>query len=154
MDFAANQRQFLIIKNQEVKSVEKLEEILEKIEKALNTLGEGQKAIVEAVAGNKDEPIDLEKLLIGKAGAKYNKMNLAQLRAARTAINAALAGIDDDDDDKDVKKDATVSFTDAFSKALGIKEEDKDSKASEEIIAGIGKALAEAVKKANEKKED
>ncbi len=152
VDRAANEREFLIIKNQEVKSVDELLEVLKNIEGSLETIGAGQKKtnkrLDEIEAGNtSDDDED-----VSKAGAKYSKMTLSQLRAAKAGILAALAGIDDEDGDggddkKPTKKALTNVLTDAIRKGMGVV--DKDVKKEVDIntlITGIVKNVLDAQK--------
>lgn len=150
VDDAANERKFLVIKNKEVKNVEEIKGVLENIEKALNTLGKGQKALIEAVAGQ--EPDD--ELKLEKAGAKYSQMSLTQLRSVRAAVNALLEGQDEDDKDKDktdTKKKAFDGFLKSFQKALGINEE-KKPEIDENAKKALGEVLMKLIEEAGKEK--
>lgn len=156
VDFPANQHKFLIIKNQEVKTVEELQEILKNIEKALTKLGENDKLILESITEPDEQEIDLEKLFgikLDKAGAKYSKSALSQLRSIRSAIDQLLSGSEDKDKEPASKQEVSDSFTKSFTKALGIEEEGKDTKLSEDTIKAIGEVIAQAVETHQKQKE-
>lgn len=90
VDIAANTQKFLIVKRGEKEvTVEEVKKILENIEKALNDLGakiEGQEERIKALEPSDDE--------LKKAGAKFSKATLAQLKGAYQALGKVLDGID------------------------------------------------------------
>jgi hypothetical protein len=151
VDLAANQRKFLIVKNKEGIEVE---EILKKIESALNSL-------ITEVAGIKKKQEDLEKSLtlsedeLKKAGAKFSKETLGQLRNLRDALNKLLSGTDDTGDDND-NKDMVKSLEEMgniLSKSISaaMKEEDKKPEDATEALA---KAISDAVSAALKANQD
>ncbi len=166
VDIAANQRKFLIIKkqNKEENTVEELKEVLEGIEKALNTIANNQAVMSKAMAaGYEDDELDEEDevlkslgLVVRKAGSKYSKANRSKLRQIQASITSLLDGVEDDDDkdDKDVptKKSesdrAKARLIAGIHKGAGTEEDEPNPTDMDGIVKALIPNLIPAIAKA------
>ncbi len=107
VDRAANKRVFLIEKREGGVSMDELKPVLEKIESVLNEMSgkiEPKKSTFE------ESIIDiLEYEELEKAGAKFSKATMAQLKSLRDSITKLLGDgtekkDDEEEKDKDIKK--------------------------------------------------
>lgn len=146
VDIAANQKQFVVVKQQTEENMDEVLKVLKAVEDALNKLPDAISDEVKKQLEKANEPT------IEKAGAKFSKATVAQLKGVYLALGKLLG--DQKDEDADVEKtDDNTSFAKGLKLGLGGEEAKDVSKDSEKLISSIIAKTLEAVKNVNEKEE-
>lgn len=150
VDSAANNKKFIIIKRTGgIEMSDNNNGSLESIEKALNGLGDDFKEIMESLTKhNETETEDLE-----KAGSKFSKGTMAQLKSIRDAITKLLEGIDNGKEptNKNITKEAMAEALSKGLKSSLVKSEDKETKID---VTKVGDIVAGVLEKLNVKVEE
>ena len=158
VDNGANNQKFILIKRTGGIEMGKdsKDESLESIEKALNTLGDQFKEVMEALPKQEADESD-----VTKAGQKFSSGTMSQLKSIHSAIGKLLEGVDLGGGDNKTKKSLTKEeisvaaergFKDGFTdtkKSNGKVEDELLNKFSAEIAKQLGVIASSALSSKN-----
>ena len=140
VDKAANKKSFLIVKRDESKGVLQVEEIKKYLEEVL---GKIEKVLTET--NTRLEKLETQesvlfKIDVEKAGAKFSKDTMKELKTLRDNISTLIG---EENSEASTTVDAAKSLIDGFEAAskAGSKDDNKDDEAITKLVKAITSAL-------------